>query len=217
MGCNDPISETLALPSGNAIPSPKQTRCCLPAFCNFVGLPLNGTSPPVTSSAPGVSLFVPPPVHSSPVLLMCKKTLCSPSCVLSLSPSDPIWFSTPLLQSHYAQMLFLVSFSCCLLLCQRPSWDCPLCPAVPQAFPCTAAVCSCTLYIIPGWVAQGCLQTYSHAGDFLNQMNGFTEMIPSNVLHSQHLNQCSQPTIARFFPPLLLQVQVIVGHGCFFF
>lgn len=69
MGCNDLISHALAFPSGNAIPSPKQTHCCFPAFCNFVCLPLNGTSPPVTLSAPGASLFVPPPAHSSPIFL----------------------------------------------------------------------------------------------------------------------------------------------------
>jgi len=69
MGSSDLILHVLALPMSNAIPPPKQTLLCFPAFCNVVCLPLNGTSSPITSSAPGASLFVTSTAHSSPVLL----------------------------------------------------------------------------------------------------------------------------------------------------
>lgn len=50
------------------------------------------------------------------------------SVFLLMTQPYPAEFPPPLPQSCYAQLLFLLSFFCCLLLCQYPSWDFPLSP-----------------------------------------------------------------------------------------
>lgn len=143
-----------------------------------------------------------------PLLCSWGFTFCSPSCsyltgfiknklyylfvssvFLLMTQPESVQFPTPLLQSCYAQLLFLLPFPCCLLLCQYPTRDFPLHPPSCYAtiFPlyssCVYTITQHTIYNPRVGCIGGACRTCSCAGDFVNEMNTLLEMIPSNVLH----------------------------------